>query len=136
MPAVVEPNGFVRRSARLRDGRLLNESSIGNSACQSGLLRYSLTQGNTLFASALIAVGLLVESADAVTDLRRRWGAVAEVALRFPSCTHGDSKDRLVGKGFGSSVPIDNNATVDGREHNRRVEFVVHFIILNTGSPQ
>ena len=47
---------------------------------------------------------------------------------------HGIGKDRLVSKGFSSSVPIDTNETIAGRENNRRVEFVVHFIILNDGS--
>lgn len=47
---------------------------------------------------------------------------------------HGIARDRLVSKGFSSSVPIDTNATAAGRENNRRVEFVVHFIILNDGS--
>ncbi len=46
---------------------------------------------------------------------------------------HGIAKDRLVSKGFSSSVPADTNATLAGRENNRRVEFVVHFVILNTG---
>jgi outer membrane protein OmpA-like peptidoglycan-associated protein len=49
---------------------------------------------------------------------------------------HGIAKDRLVSKGFSSSVPIDTNTTIAGRENNRRVEFVVHFIILNAGSPK
>ena len=44
---------------------------------------------------------------------------------------HGVSRDRLVSKGFSSSVPIDTNDTVAGRENNRRVEFVVSFVILN-----
>ena len=47
---------------------------------------------------------------------------------------HGIAKDRLVSKGFSSSVPLDTNNTVEGRENNRRVEFVVNFIILNDGS--
>jgi outer membrane protein OmpA-like peptidoglycan-associated protein len=47
---------------------------------------------------------------------------------------HGIAKDRLVSKGFSSSVPIDTNATTAGREANRRVEFVVNFIILDDGS--
>jgi len=29
---------------------------------------------------------------------------------------------------------VDSNATIAGRENNRRVEFVVHFTILNDGS--
>jgi outer membrane protein OmpA-like peptidoglycan-associated protein len=48
--------------------------------------------------------------------------------------SHGIEKDRLVSKGFSSTVPIDTNATIAGRENNRRVEFVVHFIIVNNGS--
>jgi len=47
---------------------------------------------------------------------------------------HGIAPDRLVSKGFASSVPADTNATVAGRENNRRVEFVVHFVILGSGS--
>jgi outer membrane protein OmpA-like peptidoglycan-associated protein len=46
----------------------------------------------------------------------------------------GISRDRLGSKGFSSSVPIDTNVTSAGREANRRVEFVVHFIIVNEGS--
>lgn len=49
---------------------------------------------------------------------------------------HGVAKDRLVSKGFSSSVPIDSNATTAGRESNRRVEFVVYFILLNDGGAQ
>lgn len=47
---------------------------------------------------------------------------------------HGIDKERLVSKGFGSAVPIDTNDTVAGRENNRRVEFVVNFIILKDES--
>ncbi len=45
----------------------------------------------------------------------------------------GIAKDRLVSKGFASTVPIDTNDTVAGRENNRRVEFLVNFIIIKTG---
>jgi outer membrane protein OmpA-like peptidoglycan-associated protein len=44
---------------------------------------------------------------------------------------HGIDRSRLTSKGFASSVPIDTNATSAGRENNRRVEFVVHFNILD-----
>jgi OmpA-OmpF porin, OOP family len=47
---------------------------------------------------------------------------------------HGIAKERLVSKGFSSSVPLDTNNTAAGRENNRRVEFVVNFNILNDGS--
>lgn len=59
----------------------------------------------------------------------------AEAVLEYLT-VHGIAKDRLVAKGFSSSVPIDSNATVAGRENNRRVEFVVNFILLNDGSSQ
>ena len=57
----------------------------------------------------------------------------AEAVLDY-LVAHGISKDRLASQGFGSSVPADTNATVAGRENNRRVEFVVQFVILNEGS--
>jgi outer membrane protein OmpA-like peptidoglycan-associated protein len=44
---------------------------------------------------------------------------------------HGVPRDRLSSKGFSSSRPIATNETHEGRETNRRVEFVVTFIILN-----
>jgi outer membrane protein OmpA-like peptidoglycan-associated protein len=47
---------------------------------------------------------------------------------------HGVPKDRLVSKGFASSVPIDTNDTLNGRENNRRVEFVVSSIASKDGS--
>lgn len=43
---------------------------------------------------------------------------------------HGVPRDRLTAKGFGSSVPVADNATESGRVANRRVEFVVDFVIL------
>jgi len=52
---------------------------------------------------------------------------------------HGIERARLVSKGFSSSAPTDTNVTVEGRENNRRVEFVVFFNIINdasVGSPQ
>jgi outer membrane protein OmpA-like peptidoglycan-associated protein len=58
-----------------------------------------------------------------------RAGAVLDYLV-----AHGIGKERLVSKGFASSVPADTNATAAGREANRRVEFVVNFIILNDGS--
>lgn len=57
----------------------------------------------------------------------------AEAVLDYLAA-HGIDKSRLTSKGFASSVPADTNATQVGRETNRRVEFVVYFIILNDGS--
>jgi len=48
--------------------------------------------------------------------------------------SHGIAKGRLGSKGFSSSVPTDTNTTTAGRENNRRVEFVVSFVVLNSGS--
>ncbi|MFA6034167.1 MAG: OmpA family protein [Myxococcota bacterium] len=50
--------------------------------------------------------------------------------------SHGVAKERLQFKGFGSSVPIQPNETVKGREANRRVVFEVELIILNKRSAQ
>jgi outer membrane protein OmpA-like peptidoglycan-associated protein len=47
---------------------------------------------------------------------------------------HGVAKERLGSKGFSSSVPLDTNTTAEGRENNRRVEFVVNFNIVDDGS--
>ena len=46
----------------------------------------------------------------------------------------GVAKNRLVSRGFSSSVPADTNTTAAGRVTNRRVEFVVDFIILPEGN--
>jgi outer membrane protein OmpA-like peptidoglycan-associated protein len=48
----------------------------------------------------------------------------------------GISRDRLLSSGFSSSQPVQSNSTESGREANRRVEFVVHFIILKEGAVQ
>jgi outer membrane protein OmpA-like peptidoglycan-associated protein len=57
----------------------------------------------------------------------------AEAVLNY-LVEHGIEKDRLASKGFGSSIPLDTNDTITGRENNRRVEFVVYFLILNDRS--
>lgn len=57
----------------------------------------------------------------------------AEAVLDY-LVSHGVEKERLGFKGFASSVPLDTNKTAAGRENNRRVEFVVQFNILDSGS--
>lgn len=47
---------------------------------------------------------------------------------------HGVARDRLASKGFSSSIPSTSNDTAAGRVANRRVEFVVEFIIVMKGS--
>ena len=46
----------------------------------------------------------------------------------------GVARDRLRATGFSSSRPIESNVTEGGREANRRVDFVVSFIILKEES--
>ena len=46
-------------------------------------------------------------------------------AVRTYLITKGVAAPRLVAKGFGSTVPIADNATPEGRAQNRRIEFVV-----------
>jgi outer membrane protein OmpA-like peptidoglycan-associated protein len=36
---------------------------------------------------------------------------------------HGVDKARLTSAGYGMDRPIDDNATTEGRQNNRRVEF-------------
>ena len=59
----------------------------------------------------------------------------AEAVLEYIA-NHGVASDRLVSKGFSSSRPIESNDSRAGREANRRVEFIVHFIILKEGGLQ
>lgn len=44
---------------------------------------------------------------------------------------HGIKPERLSSKGFGESYPSDTNNTAAGRENNRRVDFAVHFRIID-----
>jgi outer membrane protein OmpA-like peptidoglycan-associated protein len=59
----------------------------------------------------------------------------AEAVLEYVA-SHGVARDRLLSKGFSSSRPIQSNYSESGRVANRRVEFVVHFIILKEGGLQ
>jgi outer membrane protein OmpA-like peptidoglycan-associated protein len=44
---------------------------------------------------------------------------------------HGINPKRLSSKGFGEGNPSDTNTTAAGRENNRRVDFAVHFRIID-----
>jgi outer membrane protein OmpA-like peptidoglycan-associated protein len=46
----------------------------------------------------------------------------------------GVARNRLSSKGFSSSVPAATNDTAAGRVTNRRVEFVVDFVIIKEGN--
>ena len=73
-------------------------------------------------------------SSDGADDHNRTLSEQRADAVLNYLVTHGIDKVRLVSKGFGSSVPLDTNTTIAGRENNRRVEFVVYFTILDEES--
>jgi outer membrane protein OmpA-like peptidoglycan-associated protein len=52
------------------------------------------------------------------TDKRAQM--IAEALVAF-----GVAPERLVARGLGETEPIDTNATVEGRAHNRRVELII-----------
>jgi outer membrane protein OmpA-like peptidoglycan-associated protein len=45
---------------------------------------------------------------------------------------HGISASRLTAQSFGEDKPAASNATKEGRERNRRVEFAVNFVLVGT----
>jgi|GEM_PF-6331988 len=47
---------------------------------------------------------------------------------------HGIAEQSLVAQGYGSSLPIADNATAEGRQHNRRTEIIVHPPVVGTES--
>jgi OOP family OmpA-OmpF porin len=47
------------------------------------------------------------------------------VAVRAFLVEQGVDGARLTTKGYGASLPRDDNGSADGRDQNRRVEFVV-----------
>lgn len=73
-------------------------------------------------------------SSDGAADHNRTLSERRATAVVDYLVAHGISKDRLVSKGFASTVPLDTNETAAGRENNRRVEFVVFFKILDGGA--
>ncbi len=50
--------------------------------------------------------------------------------------SHGVATARLQAQGFGPTVPLETNDTAEGREKNRRVEFVILSITATTEGPQ
>ena len=67
--------------------------------------------------------------------LRRRYrdvAAVQEVSFAIEPgevvgflADHGVARSRLTARGYGAELPRDDNGSADGRDHNRRVEFVI-----------
>ncbi len=60
-------------------------------------------------------------NATANLDLSRRRAA----ACRQYLSSHGVATERLTAKGYGSASPIADNATINGQQRNRRIEFTV-----------
>ena len=58
------------------------------------------------------------ESNQKLSEARAK--AVAEYLI-----SNGINKDRIVYKGYGSTAPIATNETEEGKQQNRRVEFVI-----------
>jgi outer membrane protein OmpA-like peptidoglycan-associated protein len=56
----------------------------------------------------------------------------AQAVLEYLA-NRGVGRDRLVFKGFSSSRPVESNSTESGRVANRRVEFILHFLIEREG---
>lgn len=56
----------------------------------------------------------------------------ADAVLNYLA-SQGVPTENLTATGFGSSVPIASNDTEEGRIENRRVEFVVSFVIVKDG---
>jgi OOP family OmpA-OmpF porin len=73
---------------------------------------------------AAVEIGGHTDSEGTETNNQRLSLQRAE-AVRTYLITKGVAAPRLVAKGFGSTVPIADNATPEGRAQNRRIEFVV-----------
>jgi outer membrane protein OmpA-like peptidoglycan-associated protein len=58
-------------------------------------------------------------------DFNRRLGQTRAEAVVAWLVQHGVRRERMVPKGYGSDRPLASNATEDGRQKNRRVEFRV-----------
>ena len=52
-------------------------------------------------------------------------GKRAKSVMKYLTTKGGVSKDTLTAKGYGEKVPIADNETEEGREQNRRVEFLI-----------
>ncbi len=46
-------------------------------------------------------------------------------AVKDYLASHGIAPERLRAKGYGATLPRDENSTAEGRDNNRRVEFVI-----------
>lgn len=69
-------------------------------------------------------------SSDGDTDYNQTLSEQRASAVLDYLIKNGVASDRIISKGFGSTTPTQTNTTAAGRDANRRVEFVVSFIIV------
>jgi len=62
---------------------------------------------------------------DGSADLNRKLSQARSESVVKYMIGRGIKKERLEGKGFGPDVPIADNSIPEGREANRRVEFLI-----------
>jgi outer membrane protein OmpA-like peptidoglycan-associated protein len=58
-------------------------------------------------------------------DLNKKLSNDRAMAVVNYLVSKGIEKSRLVGKGYGMDKPVADNATEDGKQMNRRVEFTI-----------
>jgi outer membrane protein OmpA-like peptidoglycan-associated protein len=73
---------------------------------------------------ALVEVGGHTDNVGAAIGNRKLSQKRAEAVVRY-LVTKGIDKARLTAKGYGPDKPIADNKTADGKQKNRRVEFVI-----------
>ena len=93
----------------------------------------TLALGAALLLLAPIAQAAEVEPTASLHTKLGDFSLTIEPALVIP-LPNPQKVAHLASKGFGSSIPADTNTTLAGRENNRRVGFVVYFIIVDEGS--
>ena len=117
-------------NVEIKEGTIIQLKNIFFETDMAELLPRSYTELNKLLKLMQEHPGMVIEIRGH-TDIRgghdyninlseRRSKAVVDFLL-----DHGISTDRTQFKGFGSTQPIASNDTAEGRQQNRRVEFVI-----------
>lgn len=81
-------------------------------------------------APAIIVAGKVVEVSGHTDDLgsavtNQQLSEARAQAVRAALILRGVPEDRLVAKGYGATLPVADNTTAEGRQRNRRIEFVI-----------